>query len=102
MTRWRSETTVRNRLVSRIEAIGGACELHVCPGTRGDPDTICVYAGYMFFVETKWAPGVPPEPHQLRRHKYWRDRGADVWVASDDREIEWVVSYALRAGRTSA
>ena len=29
MTQWRSETTtVRNKLVSRVEAVGGACELH--------------------------------------------------------------------------
>src|SRR6266403_5935132 len=102
MTRWRSETTVRNRLVSRIEAVGGACELHTCPGTRGDPDVLCSLPwGYHCMVETKWAPGVPPDCHQLRRHLFWRRRGVDVWVASDDRETEWIVSYALRSAPLS-
>src|SRR5580700_1024498 len=102
MTRWQSETKIRDRLVSRVEAIGGACELHTCPGTRGDPDTLCSFPwGFHCMVETKWAIDAKPETHQLRRHWFWMSRGMPVLVARCDVEIERVIWVALRAKAVS-
>jgi hypothetical protein len=102
MTRWRSETKVRDRLVRRIESVGGACELHVCPGSRGDPDTLCSFPwGYHCLVETKWASNEKPEPHQRRRHQMWRGKGLDVWMCCDDGDIEAIIDIALRAKKAS-
>lgn len=89
------EKTVERRLKSRIEEIGGACEKHV-GGKRGDPDRLCSFPnGYHCLVETKWAEGVQPEAHQLRRHEFWRERGMDVWVVGCDRHITEFVSFAF-------
>lgn len=95
MTRWRSEQIVEQRLKRRVEETGGVCEKHVNPGYRGDPDRLCSWpSGYVCFVETKWAPGVSPEPHQLRRHKHWRDHGLPVFVAGCDDDIDAVLRAA--------
>jgi len=74
------ERIVESRLKSRIEAIGGACEKFK-GSVRGEPDRLCSFPhGYHCLVETKWASGVQPEPHQARRHEFWRERGMNVWV----------------------
>ena len=92
------ERRVENLLVGAVEGIGGACDKHVNPGYRGDPDRLCSFPwGYHCMVETKWATGEVPEDHQLRRHIYWRERGIDVWVACDGTDIERIISFALGA-----
>lgn len=94
----RRESKVENALVTAVEAEKGACAKHVNTGFRGDPDRLCSFPwGYHCFVETKWATGVVPEAHQLRRHTYWRDRGLDVWVACDTADIRRIIDFALRA-----
>lgn len=94
---------MERRLKSRIEATGGACEKHVNPGHRGDPDRLCSWpCGYVCLVETKWAPDIEPEPHQKRRHEFWRARGVPVFVVGDDDGIETVLHAATlsAAGRS--
>lgn len=94
----RVESQGPNSLVGRIEAIGGACEKHVNNGHRGDPDRLCSFPwGYHCLVETKWAPDVEPEPHQKRRHAFWRKRGMPVFVAGDSVGIQRVIDAALDA-----
>ena len=89
------ERTVESRLKSRIEEVGGACEKFAgC--TRGDPDRLCSFPnGYHCLAETKWAENVKPEAHQLRRHKFWRERGMDAWVVGCDRHITQLINFAL-------
>jgi hypothetical protein len=71
-----------------MEAIGGACEKHVNSGHRGDPDRLLSFPDrYHCMVETKWADDVEPEEHQLRRHKWWRERGMDVFVCRSREEV---------------
>src|SRR5208337_67136 len=97
------ERTVESRLKSRIEEVGGACEKFT--GTvRGEPDRICSFPNkYHCLVETKWETGVTPEPHQLRRHAWWRTRGMDVWVVCNDHDIDTVLFHAsaLQSARLS-
>jgi hypothetical protein len=90
------EYRVESRLKAAIEELGGACEKHINTGYRGDPDRLCSFPwGYHCLVETKWATGIAPEKHQLRRHAYWRRRGLDTWVACDDSDIERICNYAV-------
>ncbi len=75
------ESKVEGYLKDRLEAVGAACEKHVNPGWRGDPDRLISFPSrYHCMVETKWDTGVTPEDHQLRRHTWWRMRGMDVYV----------------------
>lgn len=90
------------KLRSAVKAVGGACENFRNPGVRGDPDQLLSFPwGYHCLVECKWGFGVRPRPHQMRRHKYWRDHGMDVWVANDDGSIRAVVAIALRSKAVS-
>ncbi len=88
------EKTVENKLKSRIEEIGGACEKHITT-FRGDPDRLCSFPnGYVCLAETKWLEDVKPEDHQLRRHGFWRKRGMDVWVIGCAEHIEQLIDFA--------
>lgn len=82
------ESVVENYLRLAIKKAGGACEKHKCVGTRGDPDRIVAYRTYTCFVETKWEEGIEPEPHQLRRHKFWREHGVPVHVVRSKHEAD--------------
>jgi hypothetical protein len=99
MTAWRSESRVETRLVSRVRFAGGACEKFKS-SVRGEPDRLLSFPwGFHCLVETKWARGVKPEPHQLRRHEYWRDRGMPVFVVGDEDGIDIVLAAAVSANR---
>lgn len=77
----RRETKIEEYLTERVEAVRGACEKHTNPGHRGDPDRLLSFPSrYQCMVETKWADDADPEPHQVRRHEWWRKRGMDVFV----------------------
>ncbi len=89
-------------LRQQVKALGGACEKHTNPGYRGDPDrlvSIPFSTPLVCLVETKWAEGVEPEEHQLRRHEWWRSRGMEVYVVRSKAEVdEWLVRAAFAAG----
>ena len=88
------ERIVESRLKRRIEDVGGACAKFT-GAVRGEPDRICSFPNkYHCLVETKWGTGVTPEPHQLRRHAWWRTRGMDVWVVCNDHDIDTVLFHA--------
>lgn len=96
------ESRIETALTSAVEGLGGACDKHVNTGFRGDPDRLVSFQwGYHCLVETKWATGVAPEAHQLRRHVYWRARGLDVWVACDELDIQRIIDFALRTQAVS-
>src|ERR1700676_4331811 len=96
------EKTIERKLKKRIENIGGACEKFES-AIRGEPDRLCSFPnGYHCLVETKWTEGAVPEPHQLRRHEFWRKRGMDVWVVGCNEHITNFVSFAfLQSTRVS-
>jgi hypothetical protein len=79
---------VESYLKRKVEALGGACEKFKS-ATRGDPDRLMSFPWqYHCLAETKWAEGVSPEPHQIRRHQWWTERGIDVWVLRSKREVD--------------
>jgi hypothetical protein len=87
------ENKVERFLQKRVEAVGGACAKF--RGTvRGEPDRLLSFPSrYQCLVETKWAEDVEPEPHQLRRHDWWRKRGMDVYVV---RSLEEVTLFMIK------
>jgi hypothetical protein len=88
------ERTIERKLKKRIEDVGGACA-KFNGAVRGEPDRICSFPNkYHCLVETKWATHISPEPHQLRRHAWWRERGMDVWVVCDELDISAVLRRA--------
>lgn len=89
----RRENVVESYLKTRMELVGGACEKHVNPAANGDPDRILSFpSGYHCMVETKWAEDAPmTTPHarqQLRRHKWWRKRGMDVYLLKSKAQVD--------------
>jgi hypothetical protein len=88
------ERIVESRLKRRIEDVGGACA-KFRGSVRGEPDRLCSFPwGFHCLVETKWAEGVMPEPHQLRRHAFWRERGMPVYVVGCDEHIDQLLKSA--------
>lgn len=94
----RRENKVEGYLKRRMEEIGGAAEKHVNPGANGDPDRLCSFPdGYHCLVETKWAQDVLLPAHQSRRHKWWRQRGMDVYVIPSVQQASlWVTRMARK------
>lgn len=95
------ESTIEKYLVEQVKAIGGEVRKVQWVGRRGAPDRIAMlppgqseivecansirYTTWpKFEARTVWvelkAPGVEPEPHQLREHKRMRDVGQTVVV----------------------
>lgn len=93
----RRERVVETYLKRQMELVGGAAEKHVNPGTRGDPDRVCCFPdGYVCLVETKWDEKAEPEPHQIRRHHWWRQRGMPVFVIRSKAEVDrWLAAERI-------
>lgn len=90
------ERDIEKYLVKRVKELGGEVRKVVWVGRRGAPDrlvmlpyTLAWGAAYAntFFVELK-APGVKPEPHQLREHERMRAMGQRVVVIDSIEGVE--------------
>jgi hypothetical protein len=89
------ESVIEKYLVKQVKAVGGEVRKVQWVGRRGAPDRVvmlpskrmaqtidcawCNPQGLTVWVELK-APGVEPEPHQLREHKRMRLVGQTVLV----------------------
>jgi hypothetical protein len=83
------ESVIEKHLAKRVKELGGEVRKVSWVGRRGAPDRLIMIQrfdeagdsipGACVWVELK-APGVKPEPHQLREHKRMRDMGQDVRV----------------------
>lgn len=83
------ERDIEDYLVKRVNAMGGEVRKVRWIGRRGAPDRLVMlpfkeslYTGRLkttVWVELK-APGVEPEPHQLREHERMRKMGQRVEV----------------------
>ncbi len=80
------ESDIEKYLVNRVRGFGGEVRKVQWIGRRGAPDRFVMFpltgsygrpCGY--WVELK-APGVKPEPHQLREHERMRRLGQHVVV----------------------
>lgn len=100
------ETTVETRLREGVEALGGACEKFVSPGTVGVPDRLICWPGGQVlpqlgvypiteFVETK-APKGKLESWQARDHERRIKMGYIVHVLWN---IEQVEQYLRARGK---
>jgi hypothetical protein len=94
------ESTIEKHLVKRVKALGGEVRKVQWVGRNGAPDRLVMLpagarwaepglrsAALTIWVELK-APGVPPEPHQLREHARMRKMGQHVVVIDSIEGVE--------------
>ena len=81
------ESFIEAFLVRFVNAKGGMCLKQEWINTRGAPDRLVVLPGKLLMVELK-APGVKPEPHQLRMHERLRALGVQVEVIDSIEHVE--------------
>ena len=82
------ERDIEAHLVKRVKQLGGEIRKAQWIGHRGAPDRRVMLPGRLpVWVELK-APGVKPEPHQIREHNRMRRRGELVEVIDSIEGIE--------------
>jgi hypothetical protein len=81
------ESYIEAFLANRVKALGGLCLKQQWINTRGAPDRLVVLPGKLLMIELK-APGVKPEPHQLRMHERLRALGVQVEVIDSVERVE--------------
>lgn len=96
------ERDIEAHLVKRVKQLGGEVRKVEWVGRRGAPDRLVMLApgivvypgpeyGYTIWVELK-APGVEPEPYQLREHARMRALGQRVEVIDSIEAVESLLS----------
>ncbi len=104
------ESDIEKHLVKRVKTLGGEVRKVQWIGRRGAPDRLVMLperktafrgspafpfkltlAGRTIWVELK-APGVKPEPHQLREHERMRKMGQRVVVIDSIEGVEELLS----------
>lgn len=86
------EAQIEGRLVQRVKALGGLVRKVRWIGRRGAPDRLVMLPGRpALWVELK-APGVEPEPHQVREHQRMRKVGQRVEIVDSYDRVEEVLS----------
>ena len=95
------ESDIEKYLVKMAKSLGGEVRKVKWIGRRGAPDRIVMMPGRATMLtirkpQTIWielkAPGVAPEPHQLREHKRMRDMGQHVEVVDSYERVDEVLS----------
>jgi len=83
------ESQIEKHLVKRVKELGGECRKIQWVGRRGAPDRLVMLPGFrsIIWVELK-APGVKPEPHQVREHERMRAMGQLVVVIDSIEGVE--------------
>lgn len=92
------ERDIEKYLLRRVKELGGECRKVTWQGRRGAPDRLVMRApedsawpyprpAMFVWVELK-APGVKPEPHQLREHERMRRMGQRVVVIDSIEGVE--------------
>lgn len=90
------ESTIERHLVKRVKALGGEVRKVQWIGVRGAPDRLVMLPdpgpgngtfNNAWWVELK-APGVKPEPHQVREHARMRRMGQRVVVIDSIEAVE--------------
>jgi hypothetical protein len=99
------ESDIEKYLVKRAKELGGEVRKVQWIGRRGAPDRIVMLpwrcprllggkvadGRNTIWIELK-APGVAPEPHQLREHKRMRDMGQRVEVVDSYERVDAVLA----------
>ena len=90
------ESVIEKKLRIAVESKGGKCKKFVSPGSRGEPDRICLFLEErIFFVETK-APGKKPTPLQLKKHRELRELGFKVIIIDTLEDVEQFIKEVVR------
>lgn len=89
-----AESKIEKYLRREIAKLGGWCEKHTSPGTRGAPDNIVMWQNWpvanarvVEFIETK-APGGKPTVLQAKDHARRRAMGFTVHVIATTEAAE--------------
>lgn len=81
------ERDVEQRLIRRVETIGGLTFKLTSPSSKGVPDRIVVYKGQVWFVELK-----SPKGKSAALQVYWkcrlRGQGANVKLIGNFDEVD--------------
>lgn len=97
------ESDIEKYLVHRVKSLGGEVRKVQWIGRRGAPDRIAMlpptnnpedddpYQGSAIWIELK-APGIKPEPHQLREHERMRKMGQRVEVVDSYERVDEVLA----------
>lgn len=97
------ERDIERYLVQRVKALGGEVRKVKWVGRGGAPDRLAMLPPLAqhsalvspfripIWIELK-APGVAPEPHQLREHTRMRDMGQRVEVVDSFARVDEVLS----------
>ena len=81
------EKEIEQKLVKRVNKVGGIALKFVSPGHAGVPDRLVLLPnGRMGFVEVK-APDKQPRPLQAASHRKLRALGFKVYVLNDPEQI---------------
>ena len=83
------ESTIEKHLVKRVKELGGEIRKVQFLSFRGAPDRFVMLPNKQrgVWVELK-APGVKPEPHQIREHNRMRRMGEIVEVIDSIEGVE--------------
>jgi hypothetical protein len=89
------ERDIERHLVKHVKELGGEVRKVQWIGRRGAPDRLVMLPGNAHgwrYPVTAWvelkAPGVKPEPHQLREHERMRKMGQRVAVIDSIEGVE--------------
>lgn len=90
------ERDIEKHLVKRVKELGGEVRKVKWIGRRGAPDRVVMLSPYRRWGGTIWvelkAPGVKPEPYQLREHERMRAMGQQVVVIDSIEGVEELLS----------
>lgn len=85
------EAKIERYLVKRVKALGGEIRKVEFINHRGAPDRRVMTPHLPpFWVELK-APGIKPEPHQVREHKRMRRLGEVIEVVDSIEQVDEVL-----------
>ena len=86
------ESQIEQYLIDAVTFKGGLIRKLTFPGHRGAPDRVVMLpGGRLIWVECK-APGMKPEPHQLREHNRMRLMGQCVEVVDSFDRVDEVLA----------
>lgn len=98
MNRPLRESDIEKYLVKQVKAAGGEVRKVKWIGRRGAPDRLAMLPecemgrfGGTIWIELK-APGIKPEPHQVREHERMRKMGQRVEVVDSYERVDEVLS----------
>lgn len=95
------ERDIERYLVKRVKELGGEVRKVQWTGRSGAPDRLVMLphgqrSGANSSIKTFWvelkAPGVKPEPHQLREHERMRKMGQRVVVIDSIEQVDELLS----------